>query len=196
MIKWLRRIGLVVLAAIAVVVVLRVGFGLHVYMDGDFGLHLAFGKASAHDDALEAQRAAQRAAPPTVAPAAAAAAPAAAAAEAAAAPQPPPSQAPPSKAGPQPAVQSAAPPAAVAGSWTDFRGAARDGVYRQRPVAANWPAGGPRLLWKQPIGVGHASFVIARGVAYTIEQRRNREVVAAYDIGTGRERWTNGWDAF
>ena len=36
---------------------------------------------------------------------------------------------------------------------------------------------------------------IARGVAYTIEQRRNREVVAAYDIATGRERWTNGWDA-
>ena len=64
MIKWLRRIGLVLLAAIAVVVVLRVGFGLHVYMDGDFGLHLAFGKASAHDDAIEAQRAAQRAAPP------------------------------------------------------------------------------------------------------------------------------------
>ena len=196
MIKWLRRIGLVVLAAIAVVVVLRVGFGLHVYMDGDFGLHLAFGKASAHYDALEAQRAAQRAAPPAAAPAAATAAPAAATADPAAAPQPPPSQAPPSKAGPQPAVQSAAPPAAVAGSWTDFRGPARDGVYRQRPVAATWPAGGPRLLWKQPVGVGHASFVIARGVAYTIEQRRNREVVAAYDIGTGRERWTHGWDAF
>ena len=196
MIKWLRRIGLVVLAAIAVVVVLRVGFGLHVYMDGDFGLHLAFGKASAHDDAIEAQRAAQRAAPPAVPPAAAAAAPAAATADPAAAPQPPPSQASPSTAGPQPALQSAAPPAAIAGSWTDFRGPTRDGVYRQRPVAATWPAGGPRLLWKQPVGVGHASFVIARGVAYTIEQRRNREVVAAYDIGTGRERWTHGWDAF
>jgi len=193
MIKWLRRIGLVIAAAIAVVVVLRVGFGLHVYMDGDFGLHLAFGKPSAHYDALEAQRAAQRAAPPAAAPAAAAAAPAAAAtAPATAAPQPPLPQAPPSQAGPKPE----APPAAVAGSWTDFRGPARDGVYRQRPVAATWPAGGPRLLWKQPVGVGHASFVIARGVAYTIEQRRNREVVAAYDIGTGRERWTHGWDAF
>jgi outer membrane protein assembly factor BamB len=192
MIKWLRRIGLVIAVAIAVVVVLRVGFGLHVYMDGDFGLHLAFGKPSAHYDALEAQRAAQRAAPPAAAPAAAAAAPATAATDPATAPQPPPSQAPPSQAGPQPE----APPAAAAGSWTDFRGPARDGVYRQRPVAATWPAGGPRLLWKQQVGVGHASFVIARGVAYTIEQRRNREVVAAYDIGTGRERWTHGWDAF
>jgi len=62
-------------------------------------------------------------------------------------------------------------------------------------VAATWPAGGPRMLWKQPIGEGHASFAIARGVAYTIEQRRNREVVAAYDVATGHERWTHGWDA-
>ncbi len=57
------------------------------------------------------------------------------------------------------AAPPAAPPAAVAGSWTDFRGPARDGVYRQRAIAATWPAGGPRLLWKQPVGEGHASFV-------------------------------------
>ena len=32
------------------------------------------------------------------------------------------------------------------------------------------------------------------GRAFTIEQRRDQEVVAAYDIETGREIWTNGWD--
>jgi outer membrane protein assembly factor BamB len=104
-------------------------------------------------------------------------------------------------AAPQSAVSqpaAAAPDAATAsaaGSWTDYRGPARDGVYRQRAVAATWPPGGPRLLWKQPVGEGHASFVVARGLAYTIEQRRHREVVAAYDVATGHERWTNGWDA-
>ena len=45
-------------------------------------------------------------------------------------------------------------------------------------------------------GEGHASFVVARGLAYTIEQRRQREVVAAYDVRTGRERWTVSWDTF
>jgi outer membrane protein assembly factor BamB len=162
-------------------------------MDGDFGLHLAFGKPSAHYDALEAQRAAQRAAPPAAAPGAPAPPPVAAPTRSAAAvPEPA------AAAGDTtpPAASLPAVPAAAAGSWTDFRGPARDGVYRQRAVAAAWPAGGPRLLWKQPVGVGHASFAIARGVAYTIEQRRNREVVAAYDVGTGRERWTHGWDAF
>src|SRR5205085_590876 len=31
--------------------------------------------------------------------------------------------------------------------------------------------------------------------AYTIEQRRRQEVVAAYNIETGREVWTHGWNA-
>jgi len=51
------------------------------------------------------------------------------------------------------------------------------------------------LIWKQPVGVGHASFSVADGKAYTIEQRRNQEVVAAYDVGTGREIWTQKWNA-
>ena len=51
----------------------------------------------------------------------------------------------------------------------------------------------PRL-WRQPIGLGYASFVVANRRAFTIEQRRNREVVAAYDAATGRELWTNSWE--
>ena len=34
---------------------------------------------------------------------------------------------------------------------------------------------------------------IARGRAFTIEQRGPQEVVAAYDVATGRELWTNAW---
>jgi outer membrane protein assembly factor BamB len=51
------------------------------------------------------------------------------------------------------------------------------------------------LLWRQPVGGGYASFVIAKGRAFTIEQRRHQEVVAAYDVETGREIWTHSWDA-
>ena len=41
------------------------------------------------------------------------------------------------------------------------------------------------------MGGGYASFVVARGRAFTIEQRGPQEVVAAYDVQTGRELWTN-----
>jgi outer membrane protein assembly factor BamB len=45
------------------------------------------------------------------------------------------------------------------------------------------------------VGGGYASFVIARGRAFTIEQRGAQEVAAAYDVLTGRELWTNRWTA-
>ena len=77
--------------------------------------------------------------------------------------------------------------------WTDFRGPLRDGHYRERPVFTDWPAAGLKPVWKQPVGAGYASFVIARGRAFTIEQRGTQEVVAAYDVPTGRELWTNAW---
>jgi outer membrane protein assembly factor BamB len=96
-----------------------------------------------------------------------------------------------------PANTAPAPPSAKAARtyWTDFRGPNRDGRYDELKVAAKWPASGLPVLWRQPIGSGYASFVIAEGVAYTIEQRRGQEVVAAYDLETGREMWIHGWDA-
>jgi len=89
-------------------------------------------------------------------------------------------------------------PAAAASSgrnyWTNFRGPNRDGRYEERAVRVNWPAGGLKPMWKQPVGGGFSSFVVADGAAYTIEQRRAQEVVAAYNVETGRELWTHGWN--
>jgi len=92
------------------------------------------------------------------------------------------------------AIEPAVPPPPVGGQWTDFRGPLRDGHYRERPVRTAWPREGLKPLWKQPIGGGYASFVSAGGRAFTIEQRGSQEVVAAYDVATGRELWTTGWD--
>jgi outer membrane protein assembly factor BamB len=95
------------------------------------------------------------------------------------------------------AASPGASPAASASTnyWTNFRGPKRDGKYDETTVSTNWPSSGLPVIWKQPIGVGHASFVVADGKAYTIEQRRSQEVVAAYDINNGRELWTQKWNA-
>jgi outer membrane protein assembly factor BamB len=93
------------------------------------------------------------------------------------------------EAAPKPATKT------VGGYWTDFRGPKRDGVYDEMDILTSWPAQGLPQLWKQPVGGGYASFVAAGGRAFTIEQRRSQEVVAAYDLETGRELWTNAWDA-
>ena len=62
------------------------------------------------------------------------------------------------------------------------------------PVLNEWPSHGPALLWRQPIGGGYASFVVAEGKAFTIEQRRAQEVVTAYELKTGKELWAHAWD--
>src|SRR6185503_16581544 len=80
------------------------------------------------------------------------------------------------------------PAGASRNAWTNFRGSRRDGKYDQA-VSTSWPSGGLPVLWKQPVGIGYASFAIADGKAFTIEQRRRQEVVAAYDVTTGRELW-------
>jgi outer membrane protein assembly factor BamB len=90
----------------------------------------------------------------------------------------------------------AEPAAAPAPFWTDFRGPRRDGHYDEMKVLTHWPAAGPQRLWRRPVGGGYASFVIANGRAFTIEQRRNQEVAAAYDLATGREIWSDSWDGY
>jgi outer membrane protein assembly factor BamB len=78
--------------------------------------------------------------------------------------------------------------------WTDFRGPNRDGRYDEMDILTRW-SDGLEELWRERVGGGYASFVIAGGKAYTIEQRRDQEVVAAYDMETGLEVWTNSWTA-
>lgn len=91
----------------------------------------------------------------------------------------------------EPGVATAVP---SPGSWPYYRGLHMDGRYPE-PINTAWPNEGPPELWRIPVGGGYASFVVGDGLAYTIEQRREQEVVAAYDLLTGVERWNASWDA-
>lgn len=99
------------------------------------------------------------------------------------------------------AISAAAKPAATEAKpkstpyWTDFRGPNRDGHYTEQPINVDWAKSPPKLLWKQPVGGGYASFVVADGLAFTIEQRREQEAVTAYEVETGREVWAHSYAA-
>jgi outer membrane protein assembly factor BamB len=94
----------------------------------------------------------------------------------------------------EPRTATAVPTSSARSYWTGFRGPDRDGHYREMPIRTEWPSRGLAPEWKQPAGGGYASFAIAGGRAFTIEQRRVQEVVAAYDVDTGRELWAHAWD--
>lgn len=174
-----------IIALALVVAVLYQFFGLRFVMDGGGTPHARFVQTSdGQAERIERHREAQRAAAST-----------APTAEAAESPAPVPAVASESVE-PSAAVKPEAPVSTgPAPYWTDFRGPNRDGEYREVPVLADWPTAGLAPLWKQPVGGGYASFVVARGRAFTIEQRGTNEVVAAYDVPTGRELWTNSWPA-
>lgn len=173
--KLVRRL-LFLLAGLAVVGGILFAAGLRVVQYGGGRFGLAFTKSvDQRAVEIEKHREAQRAQAPL--PAKAQATPDAAAPSA------------------SPATDKPSRAAATASIyWTNFRGPDRDGHYRQQPVRTDW---GSALtpLWKQPVGSGFASFVIADGRAFTIEQRGRREVAAAYDVVTGRELWTSAWNA-
>ena len=93
-------------------------------------------------------------------------------------------------------AQPAAAAANISAPWPLFYGPKQDGVYRQSPININWPVKGLPEIWRRPVGGGYASMIVAQGRVFTIEQRRDYEVAAAYDLKTGREVWANSWKAF
>jgi outer membrane protein assembly factor BamB len=178
----LKWTGLAAGLVVATVAVLYTFFDLRLVVDSD-GFHLRFVK-SADDLAAEiaAHREAQReqaAASPAGAPDTARAAPASPAAVAPV----------------EPAEADATAEADLPAYWTGFRGPRRDGRYTETGIVTTWPESGLTPMWKEPVGGGYASFAAARRRAFTIEQRGPEEVVAAYDIDTGRELWTHAWPA-
>jgi outer membrane protein assembly factor BamB len=182
MLRRLLKAAAILLGVLVISGAVLYAFGLRVVLDGGGTPHLTFVQSeSQRADQIARHREAQRASAPA------------------------PGQ--PERVAPPASTPTSAPPAADAGVgatpapvvpvsyWTDFRGPKRDGHYREQPIRTAWPSGGLTPKWKQPIGGGYASFVVASGRAITIEQRGPEEVVAAYDVSTGQELWTNRWTA-
>jgi outer membrane protein assembly factor BamB len=56
-------------------------------------------------------------------------------------------------------------------------------------IKTDWSASPPVQLWRQPVGPGWSSFAVHDGRFYTQEQRGDDEVVACYDVATGKLVW-------
>ncbi|MEA3213678.1 MAG: outer membrane protein assembly factor BamB [Chthoniobacter sp.] len=72
-----------------------------------------------------------------------------------------------------------------------FFGPNRDGTVNGAALARDWTETLPRLLWRQPIGLGWSSFAVAGGRSFTQEQRGDQEFVTCYDALTGKLLWTH-----
>src|SRR5437867_13361054 len=77
---------------------------------------------------------------------------------------------------------------ARAADWPQWLGPHRDGSSQE--TVAPWKET-PTILWKQPVGEGHSSPVVADGKVYVFSKvkDKNEELLEAIDAKTGERLW-------
>ncbi len=86
--------------------------------------------------------------------------------------------------------------AASADDWPQWLGPQRDGVWRETGILDKFPEGGPRLVWKVPIGGGYCGpavvdgrvFVTDRTIPVAKDAPPNKLGDPTKGIGEGKER--------
>jgi outer membrane protein assembly factor BamB len=78
---------------------------------------------------------------------------------------------------------------APAADWPQFLGSTRDGVYTGNDLAAQWPADGPAVLWKQKVGLGFSGPVVAGDRLILHHRLGDREQVDCLEAQSGKAFW-------
>ena len=74
-------------------------------------------------------------------------------------------------------------------SWPEFHGPNRDNQSTATGLLKQWPAGGPKLLWRASgLGKGYSSVAVAGGRAYTAGKVGEETYVFALDAA-GQHQW-------
>jgi hypothetical protein len=78
---------------------------------------------------------------------------------------------------------------AQADDWPQFRGPNRDGKSTEKGLLAQWPEGGPKLLWSVPgIGKGFTHVSVSGGLVYVTGLAGKEGILRAYTLD-GKLKW-------
>lgn len=90
------------------------------------------------------------------------------------------------------ALALSAAPSVLAGDWGQFRGPARDGISKEKGLLQEWPAGGPKLIWKnEGVQFGFGAPSVSNGRVFLISNEGlNNEFLQAFDAKDGSRIWT------
>src|SRR6266545_840036 len=80
-----------------------------------------------------------------------------------------------------------------ADDWPRWRGPDANGISKETGWSAQWPAGGPKQLWKAKVGIGFASFSVSQGRVYTMGNTKDTDTVFCFDANDGKELWKHSY---
>jgi outer membrane protein assembly factor BamB len=79
---------------------------------------------------------------------------------------------------------------ASASDWPQLLGPTRDAVYSGPPLAEEWPANGPPVLWKIEVGEGYSNPVLAENRLIICHRIGTNLVVDCLDPKNGQKQWS------
>jgi len=74
-------------------------------------------------------------------------------------------------------------------AWNQWGGPHRNFQTEAPGLKDQWPAAGPKVIWKRTLGEGYSSPAVENGTLYTLYGRPREEVVTACDAATGKTLW-------
>jgi outer membrane protein assembly factor BamB len=87
-------------------------------------------------------------------------------------------------------------PASDGPAWPGWGGPTRNFVVPDTGLAGEWPAAGPKIVWKRELGDGYAGVSEADGKLFTMFRRDpHHEIIAALDAATGKTLWQYEFDS-
>src|SRR5947199_1889410 len=75
-----------------------------------------------------------------------------------------------------------------ADDWPQWLGPQRDGVWRETGVVDKFPPGGPRVVWRTPIGPGYTGPAVADDRVYVMDRQKSQPKDGKPKPGDGTER--------
>jgi outer membrane protein assembly factor BamB len=100
---------------------------------------------------------------------------------------------------------------AAGDDWPQWLGPRRDGVWRETGIMEKFPAGGPRVRWRAPLGGGYAGPAVSGGRVFVTDRKlgpgvknssnpfdrkaaSGKERVLCLEESTGKVMWTHEYD--
>lgn len=83
----------------------------------------------------------------------------------------------------------------LAGDWPQILGPQRDGVAAGEKLPQSWPAAGPAVVWRTPLGEGYAGPAVVGSRVVVFHRVAEGERLEAFDRDSGKSLWRQDFPA-